>query len=345
MFRVRPVKLHDFDALCALAHAAEIGMTSLRSDETKLKILLEQACLSFSNSKTQGKNGYFAWILEDVSTGQAIGCAAVKASVGGAEPFYSIKRQHQRVYSEHTNITRDDEWLLSHAHFPLSTELASLFIHPDFRHHQLGVLLSYARLLFIANFPNYFNNLIIAEVRGVSDEKGFAPFWEGLGRHFFHMTFSQADERCWLEGNDFIKELMPTVPILAAMLPMAAQEVMGQAHNHSKSALALLKKQGFTLSPHVDMFDGGPLIWSELSHISVIKTASRVKAHIGELKLSQPGWLIRDTHIQGMTVYAAGELMHQISGDKFMLGKATAELLQIKEGDELMIYSVGELHD
>ena len=39
-----------------------------------------------------------------------------------------------------------------------------------------------------------FGDVTLAELRGVMDEAGNAPFWDALAGRFFDMSFPQADE-------------------------------------------------------------------------------------------------------------------------------------------------------
>src|SRR3546814_2949300 len=68
-----------------------------------------------------------------------------------------------------------------------------------------------------------------AELRGVVDEAGASPFWDGVAGRFFGMTFQEADAFNAIHGNQFIADLMPKHPIYTAMLPESAREI-GRAH-------------------------------------------------------------------------------------------------------------------
>src|SRR3546814_7323253 len=61
-----------------------------------------------------------------------------------------------------------------------STEVGGLFHHPRERAEGLGLLLARSRYLYIRNHRARFGERIIAELRGVIDEVGGSPFWDGL---------------------------------------------------------------------------------------------------------------------------------------------------------------------
>src|SRR5262249_36368790 len=135
-----------------------------------------------------------------------------------------------------------------------AAELCSLFLQGEYRRDNNGSLLSKSRFLFMAEFPERFNPRVIAEMRGVSDEQGRSPFWEALGRHFFKMEFSEADYLSGIGQKSFIAELMPQHPVYTAFLDDEARAVIGQVHENTKPALAMLAGEGFRYNGYVDIF-------------------------------------------------------------------------------------------
>src|SRR3546814_7751167 len=74
-----------------------------------------------------------------------------------------------------------------------SSEVGGLFLHPRARAEGLGLLLARSRYLFIRQHRARFGDRILAELRGVVDEAGASPFWDGVAGRFFGMTFQEAD--------------------------------------------------------------------------------------------------------------------------------------------------------
>ena len=54
---------------------------------------------------------------------------------------------------------------------------------------------------------------LLAELRGVIDERGGSPFWDGVAGRFFGMSFQEADYFNAINGNQFIADLMPKHPV------------------------------------------------------------------------------------------------------------------------------------
>lgn len=116
----------------------------------------------------------------------------------------------------------------------------TLFLDEPFRKQANGLILSRARLLFMANHPERFSASVIAEIRGVSDESGHSRFWDSLSQHFFNMTFQEADHLSAI-NHQLIAELMPTYPIYVVLLPASAQQVIGKPHPATAKALHILQ--------------------------------------------------------------------------------------------------------
>lgn len=211
--------------------------------------------------------------LEDNSNGRVAGVCALIGAVGLREPFYSYRIGIVVHASRELGIfTQTPTLFLSNDHTG-ATELCSLYLDPAYRRDKLGALLSKSRFLFMAQFREHFSNIVIAELRGVSDESGRSPFWESLGRHFFSMDFSQADYLTGMGKKSFVAELMPKHPLYSSFLTPEAQAVIGQTHPQTRPARRLLEDEGFRSDQHVDIFDAGPTLECDLPDIDAVRHA------------------------------------------------------------------------
>ncbi|MCO6763428.1 arginine N-succinyltransferase, partial [Streptomyces sp. EL5] len=120
-----------------------------------------------------------------------------------------------------------------------SSEVGGLFLHPGERAGGLGLLLARSRYLFIAMHRARFGDRILAELRGIIDERGGSPFWDGVAGRFFGMSFQEADYFNAINGNQFIADLMPKHPVYVAMLPEAARQVIGLPHPTGRAAMRM----------------------------------------------------------------------------------------------------------
>ncbi|WP_047250095.1 arginine N-succinyltransferase [Chromobacterium subtsugae] len=279
MMFIRPVEHKDLDGLMNLARSAGIGLTTLPVNEERLSRRIARSVLSFSGELDKADHCY-VFVLEDSNTGAVAGICAIEAAVGLKEPWYNYRvgtivhaSEELGVYSRHETL------FLSNDHTGYS-ELCTLFLHPDYRVKRNGGLLSKCRFLFLAQFPQLFGKMVVAEMRGVSDEAGNSPFWEALGRHFFSIDFAKADYLTGVGQKAFVAELMPKHPVYVDFLPPEAQAVIGQTHEGTRPAVALLESEGFRYEGYVDIFDAGPTIQAYVSDIRAVKESQRLPAKV-----------------------------------------------------------------
>jgi len=134
----------------------------------------------------------------------------------------------------------------------------------------------------MAQFSRRFAAKIIAEMRGVSDEHGRSPFWEGLGRHFFSIDYDRAEHIVGMGNKAFIAELMPKHPIYTPLLSPEAQAVLGKVHPQTAPALHLLEQEGFRYQGYIDIFDGGPTVEAPLAEIRSVRRSRELVVRIGK---------------------------------------------------------------
>jgi len=111
---------------------------------------------------------------------------------------------------------------------------------------------------------------VIAEMRGVLDDSGRSEFWDAIGRHFFEIDYPKADYLSLLNKR-FIADLMPTHPIYVPLLPPAAQAVVGRVHPETEPALSILRREGFTETGMVDIFEGGPIVGCPRDELRLVR--------------------------------------------------------------------------
>jgi len=214
--------------------------------------------------------------MEDTTSGRLAGVCAIKSAVGLEEPFYNYRIGTLVHSSRELGVFTRMETLYLSNDLTGSTELCSLFLHPDYRSGSNGKLLSKSRFLFIAQFPHLFTEKLIAEMRGYQAEDGSSPFYEGLGRHFFKMDFHHVDDLTSLGKKSFIAELMPRQPMYVAYLAKAAQEVIGKVHLSTAPARRLLEQEGLHFEGYVDIFDAGPVLQARVSELRAMRDGTLV---------------------------------------------------------------------
>lgn len=325
----------DLDAIHYLAEQSGIGITTLPKDKSLMKQRLSWSDASYKKEYDKLDHEYYFFVLEDVKKQRIVGTSAIETNIGFTGPFYSYK------ISKHTRICyplkiRDDYEMLNLVNDNQGkTELCTLFLHPEYRKNNHGLLLSKGRFLFMYDNPSRFSSSIIAEIRGVSDEHGESPFWQHVGSHFFHIAFSKADELTVATNKQFIADLMPRWSIYIKLLPKEAQEAIGQPHSATIPAMNILLNEGFTYNEYIDIFDGGPTIEAPLSAIKTI-TQSRI-IPIGAMSDEVRGDLFLLSNASLDFRATIGPVLINQEKNHCIISKDTAELLNVSCGHKLCI--------
>ncbi|MBV6510200.1 MAG: Arginine N-succinyltransferase [Acidimicrobiales bacterium] len=339
---VRPVEVHDLDDLIGLFGAAGrwlVGMSNLTAapDVIEERIALSQR--SFQSEVAQPGEEFYWFVLVEEESGEVVGTSGIAAAVGLRDPFYSYKvgtlvhaSPKLDVYSRHRTLylTNDYTGL---------AELCSLYLSPGFRRHGVGRLLSLHRLLFIAENMERFPPRAIAEMRGVIDESGVAPFWQGLGARFFAMSFVEAD-RAYGEGNkSFIAELMPRHPIYVDLLPPAAQAAIGEVHERTLPALRMLEEEGFSDQGYVDIFDAGATIEASLAQVRAVRESAVATAVAVATADACDPLLVANRELGGYRCVMSdrADLAQLAEGAVIGLPAAVLERLGVQDGGEVRL--------
>ncbi|MCB5161459.1 arginine N-succinyltransferase [Marinomonas algarum] len=281
MMVIRPICQDDLSALYRLAEKTGIGFTSLVSDETRLQKKINRVVDSFNKENVTAPHSEdYLMVLEDSTTGDIVGTCGILATVGLDEPFYSYHLGTITHASRELGVHNAVPTLILNNDFTGFSEICTLFLEEEYRHSKNGQLLSKARFMFMAQFPERFTEKVFAEMRGVSDEQGVSPFWESLGRHFFSIDFKEADELTSQGNKQFIAELMPNNPVYVNLLPQAAREVLGKVHRNTQPAKRLLEQEGFRYENYVDIFDGGPSLEARVQDIRAVRDSRIYLANI-----------------------------------------------------------------
>ena len=339
-FRVRPVRADDYSAIYKMAKLTGGGFTNLPPDKTTLVAKLARSAESFERHTEEQSGDLYMFVMENPKTGDIRGTCQVFGQVGVKQPFYSYHLNTLTQTSPELGKTFRNQMLTLTTDLEGSSEVGGLFLHPECRAGGWGALLARSRYLFIKAHRERFGPRTLAELRGVMDETGNAPFWDALAGRFFGMTFPEADEFNAVHGTQFIADLMPRTPIYVALLPESAKAVMGQPHPSGRAALKMLEAEGFVFDRYIDIFDGGPTVTAPTDQIRTVRDAqSYPVAEIGE------GGSQR-------VLLAAGRLndfraccgtVKQVDGG-VSIDRDTAELLEVEVGDTVLTVSRDGAH-
>ncbi len=329
MVLVRPATTDDLDNLLELVNLAGGEITTLTHDRQSLARRLEESRFAFSQSQDRPGGQTFVLVLE--VDGRLVGTASVQSKTGGFDPFYSYEVRDERYQSDALGVDRVVKSLHLAEDHSGPAELGGLFLHPEARGKGLGRVLTVARLLFAASRPAAFDERLVAEVRGVVDPDGDSPFWNAVGRHFFGVTFREADHLSVREKK-IIADLMPDHPIYIDMLPKAAQQVIGVEHPDAAPARRVLEAEGFTFDNRVDIFDAGPALECRLADCRVSKEMRQVEV----ASIAAPPEPTR----QVLAVIADGQFQATAASDAAALTTSQAKVLDVRINDVVLAVSL-----
>jgi len=333
-FVIRPAELADLERLESLIAQVRAGITSLAIDRDTLRQKIDASAKSLAAEIREAGNEDYFFVLTDDDTQQVAGMCAIKAAVGLRDPFYSYRIGTVVHASKELNVHRVHPALYLSNDYTGCTELTSLFLGPAHRSKGFGTLLSKSRLLFIAEFPQRFADKVIAEIRGISNDHGRSPFWDGLGQHFFSMDFPTADHLVGTGHKSFIAELMPKHAIYVLLLPEDARDAIGKPHPNSKRALEMLEGEGFRYESYVDIFDGGPTVECRRNDIHAVRDSQRRTARIGPLE-NPVRCLLANTRVQDFRCSAGNAVLD--GTDDIALDPETARAIRIREGEPVRV--------
>jgi arginine N-succinyltransferase len=330
---IRPIRRSDLDALLKLAKSAGVGFTSLPPVAEFLQAKIELSEKSFAQAVGQPGHERYMFVLEDSDSGRIGGCCAVEAACGLDEPFYNYRVGTTVHASRELKIYNLTPTLYLSNDYTGTSVLCSLFLSPDFRAGGTGHLLSRSRFMMMAQFPQRFAPKVIAEMRGVSDESGRSPFWEGLGRHFFTIDYGAAEHLVGMGNKAFIAELMPKHAIYTVLLSPEARAVIGKVHTQTLPALHLLERENFRMQGYIDIFDGGPTVESPLTEIRTIKHSRLARVEAGHDQ-NAAAHLVANTKLDEFRCVLADV---SPSSASVSLSKVQLEALRVKPGDSVRV--------
>ena len=331
-FRIRAARDSDLPHLYEMAKLTGGGFTNLPPDRKALTAKLERSHAAFARASGPVTDELFVLILENTATGDVRGTCQIFTPVGQTHPFYSYRIGTLTQHSRELGRTFRAEMLGLTTDLEGSSEVGGLFLHPGERAGGLGLLLARSRYLFIKAHRDRFADRVLAELRGVIDEAGGSPFWDGLAGRFFGMNFQDADQFNAIHGHQFIADLMPKHPIYTAMLSEGARAAIGLPHPSGRAAMRMLENEGFAFENYVDIFDGGPSMTAKTDQVRTIRdartaTIATIAANDGPEALVATGRLGDYRCAYGAVRAVGGGVM--LSGD-------CAKALDAGPGDEIL---------
>ena len=329
-YLVRPARSGDLQTIYEMAKLTGGGFTNLPADRDALAAKLARSEAALAKPYDAPGDDLYLLVLENLATGQVRGTAQIFGAVGQGAPFYSYRLGALSQTSRELGRSFRAEMLTLSTDYEGCSEVGGLFLHPGERAGGLGLLLARSRYLFIRQHRARFAGRVIAELRGVIDEAGGSPFWDGLAGKFFGMGFQEADAFNAIHGNQFIADLMPKHPIYLAMLSDSARAVIGLPHPTGRAAMRMLEAEGFRHENYVDIFDGGPTVVAPTDDIRSIAHAREAVLERTDLADGAQALIARGRLAEFAVAYG------QASADGAVIDPAAAKVLGLAPGDTIL---------
>ena len=335
-YRVRPATSEDFRSIYQMAKLTGGGFTNLPPDRATLVAKLDRSEKSFEREEDSQRGDLYMFVLEDPKAGIVRGTCQVFGQVGLEQPFYSYHLSTLTQASPELGKTFRNQLLTLTTDLEGSSEVGGLFLHPEVRAGGWGSLLARSRYLFMKLHRARFGERTLAELRGVMDEAGNAPFWDALAGKFFGMSFPEADEFNAVHGTQFIADLMPRAPIYVALLTEAARNVLGQPHPSGRAALRMLEEEGFSFDRYIDIFDGGPTVTADTDDIRTVReSTSETVCEIAEGGKTKA--LVGAGRLKDFRACCAS--IRKVPKKGVAIDPQAAELLEVGIGDKVLLVS------
>ena len=332
-FRVRPARGDDFAAIYRMAKLTGGGFTNLPADRGTLVAKLARSDKSFARAGDEQAGDLYMFVLEDPKRRVIRGTCQVFGQVGVVQPFYSYHLSTLTQSSPELGKTFRNQMLSLTTDLEGCSEVGGLFLHPEVRSGGWGTLLARSRYLFIKQHRPRFGDRVLAELRGVMDNLGNSPFWDGLAGRFFDMSFPEADQFNAVHGTRFIADLMPRTPIYVALLAEAAQAVIGQPHPTGLGALKMLEEEGFAFDRYIDIFDGGPTVAADTDRIRTVREANyETVFEVGDG--GKQRMLLATGKLHDFA--ACGASVRRVPRKGLCIDSEAARLLGVKAGDQVL---------
>jgi arginine N-succinyltransferase len=332
---IRPIQRDDYSSLYEIAQESGVGFTSLPVNEVLLKSKIDKSIQAFAKDVAQPADESYLFVMQDQETHDVVGTSGILSGVGLDDAFYHYHLSKVVHASRELKIYNNVDILTLCNDYTGVSEICTLFLRQRAREGLNGRLLSKFRFLFMMEHKHRFAETIIAEMRGINNDKGQSPFWQWLEEHFFSIDFPTADYLTGIGQKQFIAELMPKYPIYVSLLSKEAQNVIGQVHAKTKPALQLLEQEGFSCRGYVDIFDAGPTVEANLKHIRSAQASRKMQIKVVDAtKDSQQTFFVINTKVQDFRGVCT-PLDIDIDTEHATIGQKAADALGLSDGDDI----------
>ncbi|SFH28550.1 arginine N-succinyltransferase [Modicisalibacter xianhensis] len=332
MLVVRPAKPADLPGLERLASTATPKLTNLPAHRDRLEERISRSQRSLTREVEFPGDESYTFVLEDLERGEVVGTATIRAQAGAHEAYYTYRQETLIHASQQLNVRREVQTLSLSHEVSEATLLCAMSLDARYKGTSAESLLRRARLMFIAQYPERFAEILAIAFPGYLDADGESPFWNSVGRHFFVRGYQEINHLAGVRSKSFIAEVMPQFPLYLPLLTPQARAAIGREHPQHETALDEMLAEGFVRSRHVDIFDAGPVIKAERERLQTFRRSTWHPVRIrpaSALPDAEPA-MIANQKLGGFRCVVARYALSPTG--QLMLSPEHAELLGVEEG-------------
>ncbi len=331
MLTIRPIAPADEAAFVAL-HG--------RCTAVAARDLIERSLQAFgADGITPLRHVFVLHDSEPGGHGALLGAAALSGSTGLDLPRYSYRSgvvvhasaELKMFHRADTLLLVNDLTGCAELHLPLMARPDAVLAPQR--------LLVDAMLLFVAQEPDRFAPVLIAELPGLTFEGGGSPFWSALGRHFHAAERPRFDAFFDVPERSHIARLMPKHPLYSSFLGPQAHACIGQRALPARAAAEALQAQGFRDRGHLDIFDAGPIVEADVADLAAVRASLVVPVRIGT-PAPTASWLVAGT---GGARTSASLVPAVLVNGALLLSEAQARALCVEDGQRLRVLPQGTM--
>lgn len=331
-FIIRAVRHEDISSLIDLAR--QFNLLNLASDKKVLESKIDRSVRSFNGELPKHQSEYL-FVVEDVGEKQIVGSSLILAKHGSEEiPHFYFKVLKRDHFSNALGIGFIHQVLRFQFDTDGPTEIGGLLVDKAYRRRQekLGKQISLVRFLYMAMYPDKFEDRVLCELTPPLTDEGRSEFWEALGRRFTGLPYQEADMLSQ-QNKEFIESLFPEEDIYLCLLDAKARLVLGRVGESTKPAQHLLESIGFKYLEEVDPFDGGPHYGCKTNDITTVKQTKKFKVIDSSETNFKDLYLVATNSEE----FCATVSPVEIKDDGIVLPNRVRQLLQIEADSEVYI--------
>ncbi len=174
------------DAPQILHLARLLDSINLPSEATDLDALIARSMRSFRGSWTERRDGVYVFALEERTMKRVVGAAMIIAKHGTPEsPHFYLEMATDQRYSKTLKKLFSHTYLTLRRCLDGPTEMGGLIVDPAYRQHaaKVGKQLSFVRFLYLAMYPDRFEDEVLAEILPALTETKESLFWDSHPRY------------------------------------------------------------------------------------------------------------------------------------------------------------------